>query len=71
MTANAPTATLEWSLSVDCPSCETCNDLASGDHDCDGDIARYIFTNEWGKLEGWAVTCEHCGHEFTIDGAVY
>lgn len=64
-------ALLEWSLHVDCPKCEHSNDLASGDHDSEHQIAHHIFHNTWDKLQGWEVTCEECGHEFTISGAEY
>lgn len=66
-----PTARLEWSLYVDCPKCSESNDLADAKHDTEHEIARRIFTNDWGKLQGWEVTCEHCGHEFTIEKVEY
>jgi DNA-directed RNA polymerase subunit RPC12/RpoP len=66
-----PTATLTWNLYVDCPQCGKSNDLASGDHDTDHDIAKHIFTNAWDKLDGWEVECEHCGHEFQIERVEY
>jgi len=66
-----PTATLTWNLYVYCPQCGKSNDLASGDHDTDHDIAKHIFTNAWDKLDGWAVECEHCGHEFQIERVEY
>jgi hypothetical protein len=65
------TALLDWSLYVDCPNCECNNDLARPGHDIEHDIARRIFTNEWDKLAGWEVTCEHCGHQFLLDGVEY
>jgi hypothetical protein len=69
--AKRPTALLDWSLHVDCPKCGESNDLARAQHDCEHDIARRIFTNDWDKLEGWEVTCEHCEHEFTIERVEY
>ena len=69
--AEKPTAYLQWSLTVDCPKCNHSNDLATGDHDCEHTIVRHIFTNAWDKLDGWEVTCEGCGHEFTIERVVY
>lgn len=69
--ARKPTAVLEWSLYADCPKCGGSNDLASGRHDSEHGIARHIFTNDWDKLEGWEVTCEHCEHEFTIERVEY
>lgn len=66
-----PTANLYWSLHVDCPKCGKSNDLAGGEHDVEHDIARHIFTNDWEGLRGWEVTCEHCGHEFTIERVEY
>ena len=56
---------------MDCPKCELSNNLASGLHDVEHDIARRIFTNEWDKLAGWEVTCEGCGHEFLLGGVEY
>ena len=66
-----PVAQLDWSLTVYCPACDESNDLASGQHDSEDSIARYIFSNDWDKLAGWEVTCEHCGREFTIERVEY
>lgn len=66
-----PTANLEWSLYVHCPKCEWANDLADPKHDTEHDIARYLFTNQWDKLNGWEVNCEGCGHEFKIEKVEY
>lgn len=66
-----PTATLNWSLYVHCPHCDKSNDLAEPEHDTEHEIARHIFTNAWDKLNGHEVTCEHCGHEFTIEKVEY
>jgi ribosomal protein S27E len=66
-----PVARFEWSLHVDCPKCKKGNDLASPEHDGEFDIAKHIFNNNWDALKGWEVTCEHCGHEFTIEKVEY
>lgn len=66
-----PKALLNWSLNIDCPNCDTSNDLASGDHDSENSIAKKIFNNDWDKLKGFEITCEHCKHEFTIDEVEY
>jgi DNA-directed RNA polymerase subunit RPC12/RpoP len=66
-----PTANLEWSLYVDCPKCGESNDLAEPHHDTEHDIARHLFSNDWDNLEGWEVTCGHCGHEFEIEKVEY
>jgi len=66
-----PTAWLEWSLHVSCPACKQSNDLAGPEHDSEHDISKHIFTNAWDKLQGWEVTCEHCGHEFKIEKVEY
>lgn len=66
-----PTATLNWSLYVRCPKCESLNDLSDPEHDTEHDIARHLFTNDWDKLKGWEVTCESCGHEFKIEKVEY
>lgn len=70
-TPQAPIAHLDWSLTVRCPKCDHANDLADGRHDTEHDIARHIFSNDWDVLKGWEVTCEHCGHEFTIEKVEY
>lgn len=62
-----PTANLDWSLHVDCPKCGETNDLSSGEHDAEYSIARHIFNNDWDKLSGWEVKCQHCAHEFAIE----
>lgn len=69
--AKHPTANLEWSLHVTCPNCEESNDLSDQTHDAENNIARHIFNNDWDKLNGWEVTCEHCGHDFTIEEVEY
>lgn len=69
--ARKPTALLDWGLHVDCPKCRLSNDLASGLHDGEFNIARLIFSNAWDKLEGLEVTCEGCEHEFAIQGVEY
>lgn len=66
-----PTAYLEWSLHVYCPKCEQSNDLAGPEHDSEQEISGHIFKSTWDKLEGWEVTCQHCGHEFKIEEVVY
>jgi uncharacterized Zn finger protein len=66
-----PTATLNWSLYVDCPQCDKSNDLAGPEHDTEHHVARHIFSNAWDKLNGHEVECEHCGHEFTIEKVEY
>jgi uncharacterized Zn finger protein len=66
-----PIANLDWSLYVQCPKCDGSNDLAGPEHDTEHEIAHHIFTNAWDKLNGWRVTCEHCGHEFTIEKVEY
>lgn len=66
-----PIANLDWSLFVYCPKCDESNNLASAEHDAEHEIARRIFTNDWDSLSGWEVTCEHCGHEFTIERVEY
>ncbi|OLP04615.1 hypothetical protein [Rhodoferax antarcticus] len=66
-----PTATLDWSLRVECPKCKHENDLADGVHDTENTIARHIFSNDWDKLAGWGVTCQHCAHEFTLGCVEY
>lgn len=66
-----PIAILDWSLRVECPKCEEENDLAGVKHDAENNIGLHIFTNAWDKLNGHEVTCEHCGHEFTIEKVEY
>lgn len=66
-----PIAFLDWCLHVDCPECNESSNLANPEHDAEHDIARHIFSNAWDKLNDWEVTCEHCGHEFTIERVEY
>jgi phage terminase large subunit GpA-like protein len=66
-----PAARLIWALYVDCPKCGEENDLSEGTHDPEFDIARHIFSDDWDKLRGWEVECEHCAHEFTIEKVEY
>jgi DNA-directed RNA polymerase subunit RPC12/RpoP len=70
-TGAEPIANLEWSLYVACPQCNESNDLSASEHDHEDNIARHIFGNDWDKLQGWEVTCEHCGHEFKIEKVEY
>lgn len=66
-----PTAILDWSLCVECPKCKKENDISTGKHDPDSGISIAIFNNAWVMLKGWPITCEHCGHDFTIKGVEY
>ena len=66
-----PVATLSWSLDVACPKCGEDNDLSDPLPDPESSIATKIFSNDWSKLEGHEVTCQHCGHEFTIEEVEY
>lgn len=66
-----PVAQLDWSLHVECPKCEEDNDIAGPEHDSEHTIAQAIFTNAWDKLEGHEITCEYCGHEFTLARVEY
>lgn len=66
-----PIAYLNWSLDVECPKCGDENDLSRHKHDPEYTIAQAIFNNAWGRLAGWEVTCEHCGHEFSINSVEY
>lgn len=62
------TATLNWSLVVDCPKCEYENDLS--DNDDEYLVATKIFNKKWDELKGHECTCSKCGHEFFLDGGV-
>lgn len=64
-------AYLDWSLMVECPACKQDNDLNTGTHDSENHIASKIFNNQWDKLQGHEVTCEHCFHAFTISKVEY
>ncbi|MES3011975.1 MAG: hypothetical protein V4738_14395 [Pseudomonadota bacterium] len=66
-----PIAQLDWSLRVDCPKCGEENDLAKGEHDPEYRIAGHVFQDRWEKLNDWKVTCQHCGHKFTIEKVEY
>ena len=64
----ANTATLWWSLWVDCPKCGKENDLS--DADDEHWLSTRIFTNRWPEVKGHECTCAECGHEFILDGGV-
>ena len=66
-----PVAQLDWSLYVDCPSCDESFDLADTDHDTDYTLSKKIFNNQWDRVKGHEVTCPHCNHEFTLGGVEY
>lgn len=65
------TASLSWSLDVDCPSCEKILDLSDSPYADDQDIVVAIFSNKWDVLKGYKVTCKFCNHEFKIDEIEY
>ena len=66
-----PTATLYWSLDVDCPKCGESNDLSRQHHNEDYQISKAIFGNRWDDLAGRETTCEHCDHEFELEKVEY
>lgn len=59
------TATLEWSVNVECPRCENLIDLAENDDD--NIVGNAIFNNNWDALIGHEVTCSHCGRAFKLE----
>jgi hypothetical protein len=65
------TASLSWSLDVDCPSCEEILDLAESPYAEDQDIAVAVFNNKWDALKDYEITCQFCKHEFKIDEIEY
>lgn len=65
------TAYLDYSLDVECPSCEAIIDLTSEHHDGEYYLATKIFTNKWDEVKGFEITCEHCGYQFKLDGVEY
>ncbi len=65
------TATLDWSLDVDCPDCKESVNLTEYDSATDYSIAKLIFNNKWSQLEGYEITCPHCAHEFKLDKVEY
>ena len=62
-------ATLQYSIEVSCTKCHRTSDLANQDDDCT--ISQAIFNNRWDDLQGLEVYCNHCGHEFEIEGVEY
>lgn len=64
-------ASLHWNLTVYCPACKVINDLNTSEHDSENHIASKIFNNQWDKLQGHEVECEHCFHAFTISKVEY
>lgn len=65
------TASLSWSLDVDCPACEEIIELAESPYSDDQHIVVAIFNNKWDSLKGYEVTCKYCQHEFKIDEVEY
>ena len=66
---NHPTATLSWSLDIECPKCKKGIDLA--DHDDDSTFSKAIFNNSWDDLKGEEVQCPHCQHWFEFGKVEY
>ena len=58
------TATLDWSLTTECPKCYENFDLATEDYE--NTISNAIFNNRWDSLRGLEVTCPECLHEFKL-----
>ena len=71
MNKKKPVATLDWSLDVMCPECNTSIDLVELDHELDYRFSKYIFTNSWDALKDSEVDCPHCNHQFGIDRVEY
>lgn len=63
------TAYVEWSLGIECPSCNQEFDLANCDED--GEIAKSIFSNNWDRLIGRQVECIYCNNKFKIGKVEY
>jgi len=64
-----PIAYLDWSVDVECPKCKECFDISYDDDD--RVVASAIFNNNWDALKDHEVICEHCKHEFKIEGVEY
>ena len=64
------TATFDYQVMVNCPKCNMHIDLLE-DNDDESRISMYIFNNEWEKIKGLTVICNHCEHEFDLDGMEY
>ena len=71
MTNEKPKAIMSWSLDVECPSCGENLDLADSPHDDDGEIAKSIFTYQWGELDNLEVWCDQCDSMFEIECVEY
>ena len=65
------TATLFWSLDVECPHCKDSFDLVDTDSDNDYSIANKIFNNQWDALNGKEVQCPNCCKEFELEKVEY
>ncbi len=67
------TGQLSWSVMVTCPKCYEIFDLADNNHDDEGDLARWIFSNDWDAAKGFEIICENegCGAVFAIGEIEY
>ena len=63
-------ATLSYAVNIECPKCNRGFDLIDNNND-DGVITVPLFNNRWGDVKGVSVTCDHCDHEFKLDGMEY
>ena len=62
-------ANLGWNLWIECPVCGCPHDLA--DDDADGQYSGPIFSNQWDKLKGEEIECDHCHEVFQIEEVEY
>jgi len=64
-------ANLDWSLDIQCPSCEHVFDISNSGNDDDGEITVKIFNNKWDDIKGHRISCPDCGKVFLIDEVIY
>jgi ssDNA-binding Zn-finger/Zn-ribbon topoisomerase 1 len=66
------TATLYWSLDVECPNCKHDIDLAKDeDFDTEGFFSYCIFNNKWNEIENSEIECPNCKKTFLLKGVEY
>lgn len=63
-------ATLTYTVDIECPKCKKEIDLTENNDD-DGQISFPLFNNRWDDAQGVSVTCDHCDHDFELDGMRY
>jgi len=64
-------ASLDWSLSIECPCCHADFDLSNYDSEYDYTLSKAIFNDNWDDLIGEVVDCPYCGEQFEMEDVNY